>query len=126
MPDTQKELDIVGVTELDVETKLRDFSALLDELDNLNEKKRALWKDIYTNALSDRQNSYVMFTQLFKLTDSKSTEYAVHGRTLTACIERMSKANEQLIKLAELIARAERGNEEIDANTMFDRIKGGK
>jgi hypothetical protein len=124
MTMTDKSVDIVGMTELDVETKLRDFSALLDEIDNLNEKKRALWKDIYTNALSDRQNSYVMFMQLFKLIDGKSTDYAVHGRTMTACIERMSKANEQLIKLAELIARAEHGDSKIDADAMFERISG--
>jgi hypothetical protein len=36
----------------------------------------------------------------------------------------MSKANDQLIKLAELIARADSKNMPIDPDDMFERIKG--
>lgn len=119
-----EDLGIAIVTESQVEKRLQDFSDLLKNIESLDDKKRQLWKEIYENAITDRQNCYVMFMQLFKIIDSKSTEYAVHGKTLTACIERMSKANDQLIKLAELIAKADSNSVPIDPDDMFDRIKG--
>jgi hypothetical protein len=36
----------------------------------------------------------------------------------------MSKANDQLIRLAELIAKADKPNDEIDAEDMFKKING--
>jgi ethanolamine utilization protein EutQ (cupin superfamily) len=119
-----EDLGIAIISESQVEKRLQDFSDLLKNIESLDDKKRQLWKEIYENAITDRQNCYVMFMQLFKIIDSKSTEYAVHGKTLTACIERMSKANDQLIKLAELIAKADSNSVPIDPDDMFDRIKG--
>jgi len=116
-------LSIVPIQKNQIEERLQDFSNLLKNIQTLDDKKRQLWKEIYENAIVDRQNCYVMFMQLFKLIDSKSTEYAVHGKTMTACVERMSKANDQLIKLAELIAHAESKNAEIDPEDMFEQIK---
>lgn len=116
-------LDIVPISQLDVAQKLRDFSELLSSIHDLDEKKRALWKNIYENAISDRQNSYIMFTQVYNIVAGKSTEYAVHGKTLTSCIERMSRANDQLIKLAELVARAQAPDDSIDVDKMFDKIR---
>ncbi len=123
---TTPDSEIIKVTESDVEKKLRDFSDLLKNIDNLNDKKRQLWLEIYENAISDRQNSFLMFAKLFKIIDTKSTEWAVHGKTVTLCIERMSRANDQLIKLAELIAKADQKSESIDPEEMFKRINSDK
>lgn len=118
--------EIVELNERDVESKIRDFSELLKDIESLDDKKRQLWREIYENAISDRQNSYVMFAKLVKIVENKSTEHAVHGKTIATYIERMSKANDQLIKLADLIARAEQANDDIDADDMFNRIKQGR
>lgn len=120
------ELEIIEISERDVESKIRDFSELLKDIESLDDKKRQLWREIYENAISDRQNSYVMFAKLVKIVENKSTEHAVHGKTIATYIERMSKANDQLIKLADLIARAEQASEEIDSDDMFNRIKQGR
>jgi len=114
--------DTVGINERTVEERIRDFSGLLNQIESLNDKKRKLWMEIYENAISDRQNSYAMFVRLVKIVQDKSSEHAVHGKTIATYIERMSKANEQLIKLAELIAKAERKDDEIDPDEMFERI----
>jgi len=120
---------IVEISERDFEAKIRDFSDLLKDIENLSDKKRELWKNIYENAISDRQNSFIVFKQVFNLINAKSTststEYAVHAKTLTSCIERMAKANDQLIKLADLVAQAERKDNELDADDLFDRINKG-
>jgi hypothetical protein len=123
MSVTEKETsDTISLSERSVEEKIRDFSGLLNQIESLSDKKRKLWTEIYENAISDRQNSYAMFARLVKIVQDKSSEHAVHGKTIATYIERMSKANDQLIKLAELIAKAEKKDDEIDPDEMFDRI----
>lgn len=121
MPE-EEELNIIEVSERSIEEKIKDFGELLKDIDSLDDKKRKLWKEIYENAIADRQNSYVMFSKLVKICGNDSTQHAVHGKTIATFLERMSRSNEQLLKLADLIA-AERANEgRIDPDAMFDQI----
>lgn len=115
---------IVESTERSVEEKIRDFGELLKSIESLDDKKRQLWKEIYENAIADRQNSYVMFTKLVRIVQDKSTEHAVHGKTIATFLERMARANDQLIKLAELIAKAQSKDDTINSDDMFDKIRG--
>jgi hypothetical protein len=110
-------------TELSIEEKIKDFSDLLSQIDGVSDKKKKLWKEIYENAVTDRQNSYVLFTTLVEIVQDKSTEHAVHGKTMATYIERMSKANDQIIRLAELVSKSEKKDEaEIDPEEMFKKI----
>jgi len=109
-------------SELKLEEKVKDFSSLLNQIEGLSDKKKKLWKEIYENAIYDRQNAYTLFSKLVKIVEDKSTEHAVHGKTMATYIEKMSKANDQLIRLAELVAKAEKSNDEIDPDEMFKRI----
>jgi len=111
-------------SELKLETKVRDFSSLLDQIEGLSDKTKKLWKEIYENAVSDRQNAYALFVKLANIVEDKSTEHAVHGKSLASYIEKMSKANDQLIRLAELVAKAEKTNDEINPEEMFKKING--
>ena len=114
----------MGLTELDVEEKVKDFSQLLEQIEGLSDKKKKLWKEIYENAIYDRQNAYMLFVKLVQIVEDKSTEHAVHGKSLSSYIEKMSKANDQLIRLAELVAKAENVSNEIDPEEMFKKING--
>ena len=106
--------------------KVKDFSSLLHSIESLDDKKRQLWREIYENAITDRSVAYAMFAKLVKITQDKSGEHAVHGKTMATYIERMSKSNEQLIRLAELIAKAEEKDGDIDETDIYTRIaKGG-
>ena len=120
----EQEEGIVGISEIRLEEKVRDFSGLLDQIEGLSDKKKKLWKEIYENAVYDRQNAYALFVRLVKIVEDKSTEHAVHGRSLSSYIEKMSKSNDQLIRLAELVSKAEKINDEIDPEEMFNRING--
>jgi hypothetical protein len=115
---------MIGITEINLEEKVRDFSSLLDQIDGLSDKKKKLWKEIYENAVYDRQNAYTLFVKLVKIVEEKSTEHAIHGKSLSSYIEKMSKANDQLIRLSELITKADKSNDEIDAEDMFKKING--
>jgi hypothetical protein len=109
-------------TENALKQKVRDFTELLEQIDGVSDKKKRLWREIYENAIVDRQNAYSLFETLVGIVEDKSTEHAIHGKTLSTFIERMSKANDQLIRLAELIAKSETKDESIDPEEMFKKI----
>jgi len=115
---------IVGITEFKLEERVRDFSDLLKDIDQLDDKKRKLWTEIYENAVVDRQNSYAMFTKLVRICGEKTAEHAIHAKSMATYIAGMSKSNDQLIKLAEMIAKAQRADDEINPEELFDKIKG--
>ena len=123
MSDVADELDPIEISDRSIKDRIKDFNGLLSQIESINDKKRQLWKEIYENAITDRQNAYIMFTKLVLIVQDKSTEHAVHGRTISSYIERMSKANDQLIRLAELVAKAESASEKIDPDDMFDKIR---
>jgi flagellar biosynthesis chaperone FliJ len=122
--DDKKALDgIVEMSERSVEERIRDFGEILEDIESMDDKMRRLWKEIYENAIADRQNSYVMFTKLVKMTKESSSEHAVHGKSIATYIERMQRANDQLVKLAELIADAKKKDESLNPDALFDQIK---
>lgn len=114
--------DPIDISDRTLQEKVKDFSSLLKQIETVDDKKKQLWKEIYENAICDRQNAYLMFVKLVMIVQDKSTEHAIHGRALSAYIERMSKANDQLIKLAELVAKAEAASESIDPEDVFEKI----
>lgn len=102
----------------------RDFSDLLQSISSMDERKRKLWLLIYANAMSDRQRAIEQYADLSQIAIGKSTEQSVHARSISAFIERMSKANDQLLKLADLIEVAQRSATADDSNEddLYDKI----
>lgn len=117
----------ISIEELDqkIEKDIKGFKDLLDTLSSTEERKKSLWKQIYENAVTDRKNAFILFGDLYTLVNGKSSEHAIHGQVLSKYMERMSKANEQLIKLADLVSNAvdEETSEQWDEETMFDMLK---
>ncbi len=109
-----------------IKEKMKSFSELLDSIDSLEDKKKALWKEIYEYAISDRDNAYVMFVKLYELVKDDSVQHSIHGTTITKYLERMNKANDQLIKLAELIAAADKKSDTVDMDSIYSEIKKSK
>ena len=102
--------------------KIKQFSELLDAITTTEDKKKALWKEIYENAISDRQNAFLLFHEAYGSMQNSIAEHIAVGPMLNKHIERMSKSNEQLIKLAELVADAEVQNSKIDPEDVFSKI----
>lgn len=125
MTDSDKDdkLVLVDTSTKSIDQRIDAFKGLLEQINTSDDKKKQLWREVYENAITDRQNSYVMFVKLATISGNKSTEHAVHGKTMATYIERMSKANDQLLKLADLIARSEAKDDVIDPESMFDLIK---
>lgn len=86
--------------------KIIAFTKLLDDL-NVGDKKKELWKEIYSHALHDRSYALQMYVNCSNLTINDPTQHAIHGPNIAKYLERMSRSNDQLLKLAELVAKAE-------------------
>ena len=112
-----------NIDDIDVSARAKDFSKLLDDISSIDDKKKKLWLEIYQNAITDRQIAHVLFVKLEQIVQDKSTEFAIHGKTLASFIERMAKANDQLIKLADLVAAAEKKPEEFNSDDLYDKMK---
>lgn len=120
----KKQIDILSL-EKEAEkqsSKMYDFEALLDETKDLDEKKRLLWKQIYRNAVEDRSSAGILFENAFKTMGQSSTDHISMGATLVKYLEKMSKSNQQLLELSELISRDEEKSTKIDPDDIFKRI----
>ena len=101
--------------------KIDSFSELLDDLINTKDKKKMLWKEIYENALRDRANAEILFNEAY--TTMQTNEHITIGPILTKYLERMNRSNEQLLKLAEVISKAEEQSSKIDPDDIFSKIQ---
>ncbi len=102
------------------EHKVNQFGDVLDKIEGLDDKKRVLWLEIYHNALTDRENASILFTDTFMQIKGNSANHSILGPVVVKYIERMSRANDQIIKLAELITEEE--NKPLDTGSIFDKI----
>jgi len=102
--------------------KVSEFAEMLDELSSTEEKKKLLWKQIYENALTDRENASMLFTDAWSRMSVGSSEHVALGSTLTKYLERMSKSNEQILRLAEIINKVQEQEDQIDSEDIFSKI----
>tara|TARA_Y100000310_G_C20185554_1_gene580125 strand:- start:156 stop:521 length:366 start_codon:yes stop_codon:yes gene_type:complete len=104
--------------------KIERFADLLDSLENTEDKKKLLWKEVYENALVDRENASLLFTDLLMQSRGNAGNHAMFGPIMAKYLERMAKSNDQILKLAELIAKEEQ-QEGISADEIFSKINEG-
>lgn len=85
--------------------------------------KEELWEEIYGNASEDRQKASMLITNLWKEITADPEKHALYGTTITKYLERMSKSNDQLVKLAELMSKTEEMDEDPpDLNDVYDKM----
>ena len=106
------------------EKKISRFSDLLDSLENTEDKKKLLWKEVYENALIDRENANILFTDLLLQSRGNATNHSMFGPLMSKYLERMCKSNDQILKLAELIAKEDQSTT-ISPDDIFNKINEG-
>lgn len=107
-----------------VEQKIKDFGDLLDSLENTADKKKLLWKDAYQNAIDDRQVASILVNDLLLTIPGNTGNHAMHGVLMTKYLERMSKCNDQILKLAELVAKEQEKEENnFSSKDIFDQME---
>ena len=105
-----------------IKNKVDAFSDILGGLNSTEEKKKLLWKEIYENDVVDRENASMLFTDAWKCMQGGTSEHVSLGGTMSKYLERMCKSNDQILKLAELISRAEEEAGTINPDDIFDKI----
>ena len=106
----------------EAERKVKDFSDLLESIETTADKKKLLWKEIYENAIVDRMNAYMLFTDAYTNMGSGTAYHMQVGAIMAKYLERMGKSNEQLLKLADLISSEEEKAAKIDPDDLSRRI----
>ena len=104
------------------EDKIKEFSDLLDGLENTEDKKKLLWKESYQNSLEDRESASILLNDLLVTIPGNPTSHSTHGTLATKYLERMSKCNDQIIKLAELIAKEQERQDVVSPDDIFKSI----
>ena len=104
--------------------KIQNFADLLDSLTKTADKKKLLWKESYQNAIDDRENAHILLTDLLKVSLNNSTNHLQFGSLMSKYLERMSKSNDQILKLAELIAKEQENAEAVTDDEIFSKILG--
>lgn len=104
------------------EQKIKEFSELLDSLESTEDKKKLLWKEAYQNAIEDRETAGLLLTDLVIQCQGSQTNHLQFGTLMTKYLERMSKSNDQILKLAELIAKEAEKSENISEDDIFNQI----
>ena len=105
------------------EQQIKNFADILDGIDSLENKKKLLWKEIYENALEDREKAKLLFNDAYISMQGGVNEHMNIGSIMSKYIERMSKSNDQMLKLAELIAKEEEKSEQISDDDIVARIQ---
>jgi hypothetical protein len=122
MDDNPSGQQLIKKTDEDLAT----FVDLLNSITTIDERLKLLWKQIYENALIDRRNAYMIWTDLYLTVHGNPEQHVIHGDHLSKYMERMEKANTQLLKLAELVYKAkdkQESDETPDSRSIFERIK---
>ena len=105
------------------DSKIEQFSDLLDSLTNTEDKKKMLWKESYENALNDRENASFLLNDLLLQVKGSIPLHTQLGSIMSKYLERMSKSNDQILRLAELIAKEEI-NDTLQPDDIFNQIQG--
>ena len=82
-----------------------------------------MWKEIYENALEDRESAKILFEDLMLQSKGNSGNHAMFGSIMAKYLERMSKSNDQILKLAEIIAKEEE-KDVMSPDDIFNQIAG--
>ena len=106
------------------EKQIKNFADILDTIDSLEDKKKMLWKEIYENALEDREKSKLLFNDAYISMSGGVNEHMNIGAVMSKYLERMTRSNDQVLKLAELIAKEEEKSEAISEDDIFGKING--
>jgi|TARA_R110000824_G_scaffold62852_5_gene166074 hypothetical protein len=86
--------------------------------------KEELWQEIYGNATQDREKASMLITNLWKEITADPEKHVLYGTTVTKYLERMSKSNDQLVKLAELMSKNDDLDDSpVDLDDVYDKIE---
>ena len=85
-------------------SNLQSFLVTLERTSGIDHKKITLWREIYNNAIADRELAAIVYTGLWSKMGDEIAHHGIYGPIIAKYLERMNRTTDQLLKLAELIA----------------------
>lgn len=85
---------------------INQFASLIKKAEFVDEKQKFLWRRIFKNALDDRRIASILLMDLYVNTVQAADKHVMHGDLLAKYMERMEKANTQIIKLSEMVQKS--------------------
>jgi len=104
------------------EQQIKNFADILDTLESLEDKKKMLWKEIYEHSIEDREKAKLLFNDAYVSMQGGINEHMNIGAIMSKYLERMCRSNDQILKLAELIAKEEEKSDNISDDDIFNKI----
>jgi len=124
MSKSQNKIESLLAKVKDKEQKVKDFGDMLAGINSIDEKRKALWREIYENAVSDRERAAILFTEAYMSMGESTSDHIAIGSTMSKYLERMSKSNDQILNLADLVNKAQTEEEKIVPDELYDKIMG--
>jgi len=124
MSESQEKIEKLLSKVKDKEDKVKDFVDMLSGISSIDEKRKTLWKEIYENAVSDRERAAILFTEAYKTMGDSTSDHIAIGSTMSKYLERMSKSNDQILSLADLVNKAQAEEEKIVPDELYSKIMG--
>ena len=81
-----------------------------------------LWKEIYEHSIEDREKAKLLFNDAYISMQGGINEHMNIGAIMSKYLERMCRSNDQILKLAELIAKEEEKSDNISDDDIFSKI----
>ena len=104
------------------ENQIKNFADILDTLESLEDKKKMLWKEIYEHSIEDREKAKLLFNDAYISMQGGINEHMNIGAIMSKYLERMCRSKDQILKLAELIAKEEEKSDSISDDDIFSKI----
>lgn len=106
--------------------KIENFLKILEQTKNIDEKKKSLWMEIYFNAQEDRERASLLLSSAMSSMGGDQNTHSNIGTVMSKYLERMSKSNDQILKLAEMIQvfGSKSEPEELDEEDIYSKLAG--
>lgn len=100
-----------------------EFSDLLENIKYAKTETKKLWIEIYKNAIDDRLYAHTLFTDLYRNVLGSTEGHSLYGKQMSMYLERLGKSNDQLLRLAELVAEAAgSADDPVDADALYNSL----
>lgn len=122
-PTNTKKIEKLLDDNKQAQVKIESFEKVLQNMEGLDPQKLTLWLEIYNNATADRANASALLSGAFVLLGQTSADHMSLGPTLVKYLERMTKSNDQLLALAQVVAKEVDKQTALDTEDLFTKIE---
>lgn len=109
---------------IDVDKRVKEFVNMLERNIEIDPKLKMLWIEIYKHAQADRNFAGILYVDLLNKIMATTENHGLYGDKIAKYLERMSKANDQLLLLAKYVSEHVAPTDDMTPDQLYDKIAG--